>query len=134
MDLQAQLLESSGRKQKGAGRFSIASLALHGLIIAFIVFMSATASHRVDAESKTMHAFLASSAAPPPPPPPPPPPAASSAPQSTPKPTIKPVQVPQTSFVQPREIKELPKVDLTPTTPSADVTPSQPSAPSGGAA
>jgi len=131
MDLQAQLLESSNRKQKGAARFSIASLALHGLIIAFILFMSAVTTHRVDAENKVMHAFV-TSAAPPPPPPPPPPPAASSAPQqATPKPTIRPVEVPH--FVQPTEIpKELPKVEAPTTTHVADLTPSQPSAPSGG--
>jgi len=121
MDLQEQLIESSNRRQKGAGRFSIASLAVHGLIIAFILFMSAATTHKIDAESKPMRAFL-SSAAPPPPPPPPPPPASSAA--STPKPTIKP-QVQTPSFVQPTEIpKELPKV-VTLSTQSADITPSQ---------
>ncbi len=123
MDLQDQLIESSDRRQKGAGKFSIASLAVHGLIIAFILFMSAVTTHKIDAESKPIRAFL-SSAAPPPPPPPPPPPASSAA-QSTPKPTIKPVQVQTPSFVQPTEIpKELPKV-VTPSTQTADVTPSQ---------
>jgi periplasmic protein TonB len=132
MDLQDQLLESSNRKRKGAGKFSIFSLALHGLIIGFVVFMTAATTHKVDAEDRKINAFLSSSAAPPPPPPPPPPPAASSAPQqSTPK-IVKPVQVPQTSFVQPTEIKELPKVDLSTTGKVADVTPSEPSAPSGG--
>jgi protein TonB len=128
MDLQDQLIESSNRRKKGAGRFSIASVAVHILIVAFIVVMSATATHKVDAESKPMRAFLAS-AAPPPPPPPPPPPAGAA--QSTPKPQIKPVQIPK--FVQPTEVpKELPKV-ATPST-AADVTPSQPSAPTSGEA
>src|SRR5712691_8440122 len=127
MDLQENLLESSNRKKKGAGKFSIASLALHALIVAFILFMSAaTATHRVDAERK-IQAFVTNA----PPPPPPPPPAGSSAPHpATPKPTIKPVEVPH--FVQPTQIpKELPKVEAS-MTKVADVTPSQPSAPSGG--
>jgi len=122
MDLRDQLLESSDRKEKGAGKFSIASIVLHGGIVAFIVFMSATASHRVDAENKPIRAFLATSAAPPPPPPPPPPPASSapSAPRVTPKPVIV-----QRSFVQPTEIpKELPKVEPV-STKTADVTPAE---------
>src|ERR1700719_5056617 len=99
MDLRDQLLESSDRKEKGAGKFSIASIVVHGGIIGFILIMSATATHKVDAESKPIRAFLASSAAPPPPPPPPPPPA-SSAP-STPHVTPKLVVVQQRpSFVQ----------------------------------
>src|SRR5207247_6621447 len=102
MDLQEQLIESSNRHKKGAGKFSIASLAVHGVIIAFVLFMSATASHRVDAEDKPMRAFLASHAAPPPPPPPPPPPAASRAPRSQPHPVMKPVEVP--TFHQPTAI------------------------------
>ena len=125
MDLQEQLIESSNKHKKGAGRYSIASLAVHGAIIAFVLFMSATASHKVDAEEKPINAFLASHAAPPPPPPPPPPPAASSAPRSQPHPVMKPVEIPQ--FRQPTEIpKELPKVEA-PTSTVADVTPSQPS-------
>jgi protein TonB len=123
MDLQDQLFGSSKRRRKGAGKFSVASLAVHGVIIAFVLFMSATAAHKVDAETKPIRAFRASGA-PPPPPPPPPPPAASSAPHSTPQPTIKPVVTP--TFVQPTEIpKELPKVEA-PTTSAADVTPSSP--------
>lgn len=122
MDLQSNLIESTNRKRKGAGKFSIVSLAVHGLVIAFILFMSATATHKVTAEDKPIQAFLASSVAPPPPPPPPPPPAPSSAP-STPKTTIKQVQVPQKAFVQPTEIpKELPKVEA-PTTHTAPADP-----------
>ena len=64
MDLRDQLLESSDRKQKGAGKFSIASLALHGIFISFIVFMSATAAHQVHAE-KPIRVYLTSAAAPP---------------------------------------------------------------------
>src|SRR5438270_794113 len=67
MDLRDQLLESSDRKEKGAGKFSIASVVLHGGIVGFIIFMSATATHKVDAESKPIRAFLTSSAEPPPP-------------------------------------------------------------------
>jgi protein TonB len=132
MDLQEQLIESSNRHQKGAGKFSIASIGLHIAIVAFILFMSATATHKIDAETKPIHAFLASSAAPPPPPPPPPPPAASSAAQSTPKPTIKPVEVPKQTFVQPTQIpQELPKVEAPTTTANVDPTPAQPSQPAG---
>src|SRR5438105_8098128 len=110
MDLQSNLIESSKlRNGKPKGwKASAASLGVHGLIIAFVVIMGATATHRVAAEDKSIHAFIAHAAAPPPPPPPPPPPAGS----STPKPVVKPVVIPQTSFVQPRVIpKEVPKVE-----------------------
>ena len=116
MDLRSQLIECC--KQKGQSRWkcSLASIGIHLGIVAFIVFMGASATHRIDAEEKPVRAFLESGAAPPPPPPPPP--APSSAPKSTPTPTIKPVQV-QTAFVQPREIpQELPKV-VTPATSTA---------------
>src|SRR5438552_13163486 len=115
MDLQSNLIESKKRTGKGGYRgWPLASLGVHGLIIALIIFMGATAAHKVDAE-KPIRAFLSQSAAPPPPPPPPPPPAASSsAPKATPHPVIKPVQIPH--FVQPTHVpKELPKVEA-PTT------------------
>src|SRR5712692_3613246 len=105
IDLKGNLIESNKRKKKGGWKAYLGSIGLHLVIIAFIVFMGAAATHKVDAE-KPMHAFLSPGAAPPPPPPPPPP-AASSAPK-TPTPTVKPVVRP--SFVQPTEIpKELPK-------------------------
>ncbi len=96
--------------------------------------MGARAVHKIDAEEKPIHAYLAQGAAPPPPPPPPPAPASSSAPRATPHPTIKPVQVPQHAFVQPTQTpKEVPKVEVPTTpTPTVDLTPSQPSEPSGG--
>ena len=126
MDLQNELFVS--RKKAKRGKATIASLALHGAIIALIVFISTQAAQKVAAEDKPVRAFLSSSA-PPPPPPPPPPPAASHA--STPKPVVKPVQIPQPAFVQPTEIpKEIPKVDIpTPTTTTApvDTTPAEPS-------
>jgi periplasmic protein TonB len=131
MDLQSQLIESC--KQKGESRWKsrLTSLGIHGAILAFIIFMGLSATHKVDAEDKPMHAFLAAGA-PPPPPPPPPPPAPSSAPKSTPTPVIKPVQV-QTSFVQPHETpKELPKVDIPTTGATVDTTPAP--TPSGGEA
>jgi protein TonB len=117
MDLQSNLIESSKRNRKHRGwKFSLGSLGVHGLIIALILVMGATATHKVAAEDKVIRAFVASHAAPPPPPPPPPPPAASSTPKPTPV-TVKPVQIPKTSFVQPREIpKEVPKVEPTTTT------------------
>jgi hypothetical protein len=129
MDLQNELLESGKQHQKGGWKATMASLGVHGAIIALILFISAQATQKVAAEDKPIHAFLSSKAAPPPPPPPPPPPAASHA-SSTPK-VVKPVQVTQHTFVQPREIpKEVPKVNIpTPTTKVAEVdtTPAEPS-------
>ena len=111
MDLQSNLIESGKlRNGKSKGwKATIAALGVHGLIIAFVVAMSAAAAHKVAAEDKPIRAFLAHAAAPPPPPPPPPPAAASSTPKST--PVVKPTIVPQTSFVQPKIIpKDVPKV------------------------
>lgn len=128
MDLQNQLIESSSKKTRGGWKATIASLGLHGGIILLIVFISTQATQKVGAEDKLIHAYIASKAAPPPPPPPPPPPAASHA-ASTPK-IVKPVQIPQQTFVQPRQIpKEVPKVDIpTPTkVAQIDPTPSTPS-------
>ncbi|MEA2329705.1 MAG: hypothetical protein QOE68_4664 [Thermoanaerobaculia bacterium] len=129
MNLQNELLESGKRHQKGGWKATLASLGVHGAIIALILFISTQAAQKVAAEDKPMHAFLSSKAAPPPPPPPPPPPAASHA-SSTPK-VVKPVQVTHQTFVQPREIpKEIPKVNIPiPTTKVAEVdpTPAQPS-------
>lgn len=131
MDLRDQLIECDNQK-KGKRRWksSLASIGIHGAIFAFIIFMGASATHKVDA-AKPISAFLSAGA--PPPPPPPPPPAASSAPKSTPTPVVKPVQIPQTSFVQPRIIPtELPKVEIPTTSTVVDTTPSEPTLPSGG--
>ncbi|MEA2166160.1 MAG: hypothetical protein QOK37_4287 [Thermoanaerobaculia bacterium] len=128
MDLQNELIESGKSKKRGGWKATLASLGVHGGIIALIVFISTHATQKVDAEDKPVHAYL-SSAAPPPPPPPPPPPAASHA-ASTPNTVVKPVQIPHQTFVQPREIpKEIPKVDIpVPTNvPQVDPTPAQPS-------
>jgi protein TonB len=129
MDLQKELVESGNNHQKGGWKATVASLGVHGAIIALILFISAQATQKVAAEDKPIRAYLSSHAAPPPPPPPPPPPAASHA-SSTPK-IVKPVQVTHQTFVQPHEIpKEVPKVNIpTPTTKVAEVdpTPSQPS-------
>jgi protein TonB len=120
MDLQSELLESGKQHQKGRWKATLGSLAAHGAFIALIVFISTQATQKVTAEGKTIHAFLSSKAAPPPPPPPPPP--ASHA-ASTPK-IVKPVQIPQTAFVQPREIpKEIPKVNIPTPTNLAQVDP-----------
>jgi protein TonB len=134
MDLQSNLIES-GKLQNGTRKgwkASIAALGVHGLIIAFVVVMSATAAHKVAAEDKPIRAFITAHAAPPPPPPPPPPPAASSAPKST--PVVKPTIIPKTSFVQPKVIpKDVPKVQPVATTQTAAPTSNdQPSAESGG--
>jgi protein TonB len=121
MDLQSELIESSKKKEKGKFRATALAVSLHAALIAVILYISANATHKVDAEEKPIRAFISQGAAPPPPPPPPPPPAASSTPKSTPKVTlVKPVHVPQ--FTQPKEIPtETPKVepvqaDLTPST------------------
>jgi protein TonB len=128
MDLQNELLESGKQHQKGGWKATVASLGVHGAIIALIIFISTQATQKVAAEDKPIHAYLSSHAAPPPPPPPPPPPAASRA-SSTPK-VVTPVQVTHQTFVQPREIpKEIPKVTIPTTTKVAEVdpTPAQPS-------
>src|SRR5581483_4283897 len=123
MDLVEQLVESSNRKQAGAGKFSIASLAFHALLVVFILMMSATATQRVDAEKKPIRVYLVHASSPPPPPPPPPPPAASS---PAPHAEVKPVEVPQQqSFVQPEETPaELPKIEPLPSVQSVDLAPS----------
>ena len=84
MDLQSNLIESSKlRNGKPKGwKASLAALGVHGAIIGLVLVMSAVTTHKVAAEDKTIHAFIAHAAAPPPPPPPPPP-AGSSAPKST---------------------------------------------------
>ena len=135
MDLQSTLIESQKRKQSGGWKASLAAVGLHGLIIGFVVFMTASATHKITAEEKPIRAFMVSHAAPPPPPPPPPPPApASSAPHPQPQHVIKPVEIPKTTFVQPHEIpKEVPKVDTPSTSTVVDSTPTSdaPSTPAG---
>src|ERR1051326_4687905 len=132
MDLQSNLIESCKAKNGGgkSWKCSVASLGLHGAIVTFIVLMGAMTTHKVAAEDKTIHAFIAHAAAPPPPPPPP---AGSSAPKST--PVVKPVEVPKTSFVQPHVIpKEVPKVQPVATTNTAPPTNDQPASDAGGEA
>lgn len=130
MDLQSNLIESRKGKQSGGWKASLAAVGVHGLIIGFVVFMTATATHKINAEDKPIRAFMVSAAAPPPPPPPPPPPAGPS--HTAPQQVMKPVQVPKTTFVQPRVIpKEVPKVQTPATSAVVDNTPSQPSEPAG---
>ena len=61
MDLQSNLIESSkGRNGHGKGwKCSIASVGVHGFIIAFIVIMSATAVHPGHGPSTTLGAEIA---------------------------------------------------------------------------
>ena len=123
MDLQYNLIESKKQRQTGGWQASITSLILHGIFIASIIFLGATASHKVDAEDK-IRAFVAQGAAPPPPPPPPPPAASSSAPKATPH-IEQPKPIPHDVLIPPREIpKEIPKVEIPTTTKTADVKPS----------
>lgn len=108
MDLESNLIESTKHRKRGGWKASVASLALHGGFVVLIAVLSTSATHKVQAE-QPIRAFLAHAAAPPPPPPPPPP-AGGAAHKATPQ-TVKPVQVPKQTFVQPRTIpKDVPKV------------------------
>ncbi|HSY50830.1 MAG TPA: TonB family protein [Thermoanaerobaculia bacterium] len=130
MDLRNELIESGSRQKGRGGKATLASLAIHGAMIGLIVVLSMQATQKVAAEHKPELAYLSTKAAPPPPPPPPP--AASHA-ASTPK-IVKPVEVPQQTFVQPTEIpKEVPQVEIpTPTaTAQVDPTPSTSTDPPG---
>lgn len=138
MDLQSNLIESKKKKQKGGFQASVASLLVHSALIGTIIFVGASASHKVDAEEQPIRAFITQGAAPPPPPPPPAPASGSSAPKATPKPKIEapkpdPVITPMTP---PVEIpKEVPKVDPIPVvqnTPVEPVADPEPETPSGG--
>jgi periplasmic protein TonB len=121
MDLHKELLESGhGTKKTGGWRASSISLALHGVLIAGIVYAGThTAPQKAEPE-KPIAAFITQGAAPPPPPPPPPPPASSGAARPAhvqPKPVEipKPVQTPK--LTQPRQIpKDIPKVEMPVTT------------------
>jgi len=134
MDLHGNLFESRKKKEKGLGKASLFSLVMHTALIATLIFVGATTTHKVDAEDK-IQMFISQGAAPPPPPPPPPPPASSSATKTTPKVQMKPTPVVQNSFVAPVEIpKEVPKVEAPLTSAEVDLTPSEPasSEPAGG--
>src|SRR5690242_1582620 len=76
MDLQDNLIECNSNKRKGGWKSCIGSFVVHGFIIAFVLFMSASSTKIVDAQQQPIRAYIAQGAAPPPPPPPPPPPAA----------------------------------------------------------
>jgi protein TonB len=134
MDLQSDLIESKKRNEKGIGKASGLSFALHVILIATFLYLGTTAAHKVDAEDKPIRAFITQGAAPPPPPPPPPPPAATrSVPKATPRVQPKvPTPVQQPAFVEPTEIpKELPRNE-TPLV--SDLAPSEPADPSDGSA
>ena len=141
MDLQSNLIESSNKKRKGGWKASLFSIGAHSALVAAIIFVSASATHKVTAEDKQLPVFISrGAAAPPPPPPPPPPPAANSAaPQATPhiQPKIEqPKPIPHDAFIPPREIpKETPQVVEQPVTPqpTEPVTNEAPSAPAAGA-
>src|SRR3954453_15381264 len=101
MDLQDNLIESKSNKRKGGWTAYLGSAVVHGLIIAFVLFMSASSTKVVDAQQQPIRAYLAQGAAPPPPPPPPPPPApAKSASAGSPKPST-PKQVTQIQLPKP---------------------------------
>ncbi|HSP33373.1 MAG TPA: TonB family protein [Thermoanaerobaculia bacterium] len=116
MDLQSNLIESKKNSQRGGWKASLTSLGLHGILVAGIILIGATSTHRVNAEDKPIHAYISQTAAPPPPPPPPPLAASSSAPKATPH--IQPVQPEpaHNAFIPPHEIpKDVPKVaEMTP--------------------
>src|SRR6476661_9021055 len=117
MDLQSNLIESKKQRHKGGWKASLTSLVLHGALVGTVIYVGATATHRVDAEDKPIRAFVTQGAAPPPPPPPPPPAPAmsSSAPKATPhiQHIEQPKPVPHDAFIPPREIpKDVPKVEV----------------------
>jgi len=66
MDLQSNLIESNKQKQKGGWRASTASIGVHSLLLAFVVYMGAQATQKVNAE-RQIKAFVVEGAAPPPP-------------------------------------------------------------------
>jgi len=113
MDLQDNLISSKSRKRKGGWKAYAGSIVMHGLIVALILFMSASATHVV-AKQEPIRAYLSQGAAPPPPPPPPPPPASTAKSAGSPAPKHvtqiqlpKPVQI--TPLTPPTEIpKEIP--------------------------
>jgi protein TonB len=112
MNLKDALIESNQRKTKGRWKKWLMSIGIHSLLLATLIFISTSATKKVTADESKIPVFVQLAAAPPPPPPPPPPAASvSSAPHSTPKQVVTPVETPQPTFVQPREIpQEVPKV------------------------
>jgi periplasmic protein TonB len=131
MDLESNLIESTNRKQRGGWKASLAAVGVHGLIVGFILFMTAATTHKINAEDKPIRAFVVSSAAPPPPPPPPPP-AGASHPAAQQVVKLKPVEVPKSTFVQPHEIpKQVPVVQTPITQAKVDLTPAESSEPAG---
>ena len=136
MDLQDNLIECSNRKRRGGWKATLAALGVHGVIIGFVLLMTAATTHKITAEDKPIKAFVVSAAAPPPPPPPPPPAPAPAASHPAPQHVIKPVEIPKQTFVQPREVPhDVPKVEVPVTTEAIDTTPAtteQPAAEPGG--
>lgn len=117
MDLQRELIESSKSKRSRGKRLraSAASMALHAMLVAGVVYAGSNKlSHRIDAQTP-IQAFISQGAAPPPPPPPPPPPKSGGAQPSTPRVQPKPVEVAQvTPLTPPVEIpNEVPEVPMT---------------------
>ena len=113
MDLQKELLESGkAPKKQGRWKASATSIALHGMLVAGIVYAGQTVTHKVDAE-KPMAAFITQGAAPPPPPPPPPPARSSGAPQSQPRTQPRPTPVTPNPLTPPVETPlDIPEVEL----------------------
>jgi protein TonB len=112
MDLQDNLIESNSTGRKGGWKAYAGSLLMHGIIIGFVLFMSAATAHVVDAHQQPIRAYLSQGAAPPPPPPPPPPPASGAKSAGSPKPKqVAEIQLPKpvTPLTPPVEIpKEIP--------------------------
>jgi protein TonB len=112
MDLQKELIESGKRRQKRSWRASGTAIALHGMLVAGIVYAGQNVTHKVAAE-KPIDAFVTQGAAPPPPPPPPPPKSSGGAPKSQPRVQPKPTPVTPDTFTAPVEIPEdIPQVEL----------------------
>lgn len=111
MDLQKELLESGKSPKKRRWKASATSIALHGVLVAGILYAGQNVTHKVAAE-KPMDAFITQGAAPPPPPPPPPA-RSSGAPKSQPRVQQQPTPVIPNPLTPPVEIpKEIPKIEL----------------------
>jgi len=123
MDLQENLFETKSNKRKGGWTAYLGSAVVHGVIIAFVLFMSASSTKIVDAQTP-IRAYITQGAAPPPPPPPPPPPAPAKSSAGSPKPST-PKQVTQIELPKPVHISQLtPPVEIPKTIPTP--TPVQP--------
>ena len=122
MDLQKTLIECGKQKGRGGWKASAASVAAHAALLSTVIFFTATATDKAEAEDKPIGAFITRGAAPPPPPPPPaaPPPASSNVAPQQQRPKVmakvEPQPVRLDRLQTPTQIpREVPKVEPTAT-------------------